>query len=72
MEAEITGSEVASRLNAEAGAVRSSTLALASYWLGAIRQYSRHASSKPPSRPATKRRLRTRTRHSSRSETEPS
>jgi hypothetical protein len=37
MEAETGGSD-ASRINGEAGAVRSSTLALASYWLGAIRQ----------------------------------
>jgi hypothetical protein len=37
-----------SRLSEEAGAVRSSTLALASYWLGATRQYSTHSSSKLP------------------------
>jgi hypothetical protein len=38
-----------SRLSEEPGAVRISTLALASYWLGVARQYKRHTSSNPPS-----------------------
>src|ERR1035437_6910533 len=64
IDAEISGSDPP-RLSEDAGDVRSSTWALASYWLGASWQYNRHSSSSPPTIDANKRRLRTNTRQSS-------
>jgi hypothetical protein len=66
----VTNASDDSRLSEEAGEVRNSTLALASYWLGAIRQYSRHNSSNPPTTDAISLRRRTTTSQSSRKDVE--
>jgi hypothetical protein len=68
IDAETSGA--VSMLSGEAGDVRIATLALASYWLGAIRQYRRHSSSNPPTTENSRRRLRTKTCQSSRREVE--
>src|SRR5450631_2738377 len=60
----------ASRLSEDAEDVLTATLALASYWLGATRQYTRQSSSKPPKTEPTKRRRRTRTPATPRREAE--
>ena len=49
---------------------RSATFALASYWLGAIRQYRRHNSTNPPITDAISRRRRTTTFQSARRDVE--